>query len=128
VINIEKSTAEILDNYAIAKLKAERIGTEQTKIRLQKYKIGFEEVKHKYPKFDWDFILQMFVDVNSLIWKYEAAIRQGTIDDDPFVVHTRTILVREFNLLRVAIGNLISILVNEVDELNLKKNHVSESK
>lgn len=123
---MEKSIAEILDGVSIAYLKSVRIGTPQTKIKYEKYKIGFDEVKKKYPQYDWDFILQMFIDANSLIWKYEAAIRQGTIDDDPFVVHSRTILVREFNSLRVALGNLVSILVNEIDELNLKKDHLSE--
>jgi len=123
---MEKSTAEILDSLAIAKLKAERIGTPPTKIRLEKYQKGLEEIKHKFPQYDWDFILQMFIDINSLVWKYEAAIRQGAIDDDPFVVYTRTILNREFNTMRVHLGNLVSILVNETDELNLKQNHLSQ--
>jgi hypothetical protein len=123
---MEKSVAELLDTYSISKLKAERIGTPQTKVKLAKYEAGLEEIKNKYPQYDWNFIVQMFIDANSLIWKYEAAIRQGTIDDDPFVVHSRTILVREFNSLRVALGNLVSILVGETDELNVKKDHLSQ--
>jgi hypothetical protein len=123
---MEKSVAEVLDGLSIAQLKVERIGTPQTKAKYEKYKLGFEEVKKKYPQYDWDFIYKMFLDSNALIWKYEAAIRQGTIDDDPFVVHTRTILVREFNSLRVALGNLVSIMIGETEELNLKKNHGSE--
>ena len=122
---MEKSVAELLDTLSISKLKAERIGTPQTKVKLAKYEAGLEEVKAKYPQYDWDFIVQMFVDANSLIWKYEAAIRQGTIDDDPFVVYGRTVLVREFNSLRVALGNLVSIMIGETDELNIKRDHLS---
>jgi hypothetical protein len=123
---MKKSVSEILDSLAIAKLKAKHIGTPQTKIRLEKYEEGLEEIKQRFPNYDWDFILQMFVDVNALIWKYEACLRQGTVDDDPFVVYTRTILVREFNTLRIALGNLVSILVGEIDELNLKVDHISQ--
>ena len=123
---MEKSVAEVLDGYAIATLKVERIGTPQTKAKYEKYKVGYEEIKQKYPKYDWDFILKMFYDANALIWKYEAAIRQGTVDDDPLIVHTRSVLTREFNVLRVALGNLISIFMDEIEELNVKKDHVSQ--
>ena len=123
---MEKSIAEILDGLSIAKLKVDKIGTPQTKTKYEKYRLGFEEVKKKYPQHDWDYILKMFIDANSLIWKYEALIRQGTIDDDPLVVYSRTILVREFNSLRVALGNLVSLFIGETDELNIKKDHLSQ--
>jgi hypothetical protein len=123
---MEKSTAEVLDGLAIAKLKAERIGTEQTKLKYEKYLKGFAEIKLKFPEYDWDFIYKMFIDVNSLCWKYEAAIRQGVVDHDPMFVHKHSELVREFNSMRVALGNLVSLFIGETEELNIKKDHVSQ--
>jgi hypothetical protein len=123
---MEKSIAEVLDGLAIAQLKAERIGTPQTKIKYDKYLRGLEEVKIKFPKYDWDFIYKMFVDANKLIWKYEAAIRQGVVEHDPMFVHKHSELVREFNSMRIALGNLVSLFTDEIEELNIKKDHVSE--
>jgi hypothetical protein len=125
---MEKSIAEVLDGYAIADLKKERIGTTQTVLKYDKYKKGFEEVKSKYPQYDWDFIYKMFHDANKIIWKYEAAIRLGVVEHDPMFVHKHSELVREFNIMRTALGNLISIFLGETDELNIKKDHVSEGK
>lgn len=123
---MEKSTAEILDGFAIAVIKNEKISNEQTERKFKKYKEGFEELKIKFPKYDWDFILKMFIDVNKTIWKYEAAIRQGVVEHDPLFVHKHSELVREFNNQRVALGNLVSLFVGETEELNIKTNHVSE--
>jgi hypothetical protein len=123
---MEKSIAEVLDGLAIAQLKVERIGTAQTKLKYDKYVKGLDEIKIKYPQYDWDFILKMFVDINDLIWKYEAAIRQGVVDHDPLFVHKHSELVREFNSMRVALGNLVSLFLGETEELNIKKNHISE--
>jgi hypothetical protein len=123
---MEKSIAEVLDGYAIAVIKKEKIGTSQTVLKYEKYKKGFEELKTKYPQYDWDFIVKMFLDINKIIWKYEAAIRLGVVDHDPMFVHKHSELVREFNSMRVALGNLISLFLNEIEELNIKKNHISE--
>lgn len=125
---MEKSIAEVLDGYAIAILKKERIGTAQTILKSEKYKKGFEELRTKFPSYDWDFIFQMFYDVNKIIWKYEAAIRLGVVDHDPMFVHKHSELVREFNSLRVALGNLVSLFLGETEELNIKKDHISEGK
>jgi hypothetical protein len=125
---MEKSIAEVLDGYAIAMLKKEKIGNEQTISKCEKYKRGFDELQAKYPQHDWDFILQMFYDVNRIIWKYEAAIRLGVVEHDPMFVHKHSELVREFNSLRVALGNLVSLFLGETEELNIKKDHIAESK
>lgn len=122
---MEKSVAEVLDGYAIAKLKNEKIPSEVTKKIFENYCKELEIIKNKYPQYNWDVIVKSFLDVNSTIWKYEAGIRQGLVDDDPMIVYTRAILVREFNQLRVGLGNIVSILIKQEGMLNLKKEHVS---
>jgi hypothetical protein len=122
---MEKSIAEVLDGFAIATLKRDKIGTQQTILKYKKYENGFNELRTKFPAYDWDFILKMFSDANALIWKYEAAIRQGVVDHDPMFVHKHSELVREFNSMRIALGNLVSLFLGETDELNVKKDHIS---
>ncbi len=124
--NIEKSIAEVLDGFSISELKKDRIGGPQTIAKYEKYKKGFEEIKTKFPQYDWDFIYKMFLDANKLCWKYEAAIRQGVVDHDPLFVHKHSELVREFNSMRIALGNLVSLFLGETEELNIKSQHVSE--
>ncbi len=123
---MEKSSAEVLDGFSISSIKNEKIANEQTKLKYEKYKRGFEELKTKFPQYDWDFILKMFIDVNKTIWKYESAIRLGEDDHDPLFVHKHSELVREFNNQRVALGNLVSLFLGETEELNIKSQHVSE--
>jgi len=122
---MEKSIAEILDGFAIAKLKKEKIGNAQSIAKYEKYSKGFEGIKEKFPQYDWDFIFKMFYDINAIIWKYEAAIRLGVVDHDPMFVHKHSELVREFNSMRVALGNLVSLFIGETEELNIKKEHIS---
>jgi hypothetical protein len=123
---MEKSVAELLDGYSIAKLKAERIGDNGSIIKFEKYKTAMEELRVEYPGQNWDIIIKSFVDVNSTIWKYEALVRKGQLDDDPLAIYSRTILVREFNQLRTDMANMVCVFLSETDELNIKKDHVSE--
>lgn len=122
---MEKNPAEILDGLSIAKLKAERIGTKDTQDTLVVYQRALKELEKKYPAVNWEVIAKHFVDVNSNIWKYEAAIRQGVIDDNPAQIAARAILVREFNQVRVGLGNVVLALLG-VKFINYKKDHVSE--
>lgn len=122
---MEKSIAEILDSYSIAKIKNEKIKSDSTEKILLSYQVAVSEIKKKYPDLNWDIIIKSFIDVNSTIWKYEAGIRQGLVDDDPMIVYTRAILVREFNQLRVGLGNIVSVLLHQEDKLNIKKEHAS---
>lgn len=123
---MEKSIAEIIDGYAIAKIKSERIVSPITRIRLEQFEDAVVKLKERYPALAWDLIIKAFIDVNSAIWKYEAAIRQGIVDDNPLFISSRTILVREFNQLRVGMGNMISIFMHEDEAINLKKDHPSQ--
>lgn len=120
-----KTIAEILDGYSIAHLKAERIGTEDTKLNLEEYKKAIKELESKYPGISWNVVCKAFIDTNATIWKYEAAIRQGVIDNDPAQIAARAILVREFNQIRVGLGNVVLALLKQ-GMLNYKKEHVSE--
>lgn len=122
---MEKNISEVLDGYSIAFIKDEKLNTREAAENLVTYSKGLDEIKSKYPSINWDIIVKSFVDCNKTIWKYEAAVRQGLIDDDLATVGSRAILVREFNQVRVGLGNIVSSLLNE-GMLNLKKEHISE--
>lgn len=122
---MEKSVAEILDQYSIAFIKDEKLNTKEATENLITYSKGLDEIKVKYPSVDWSIIIKSFIDVNRTIWKYEAAVRQGLIDDDLAMVGSRAILVREFNQVRVGLGNIVSSLLQD-GLINYKKEHISE--
>src|SRR3990172_4631305 len=121
---MDKTTAEVLDGYSIAYLKSERIPSEDTMKNYKRYQEAIEEIKTDYKFINWDVVIKSFIEVNSTIWKYEAEIRQGLLDGDLEEIGRRAVLIREFNQLRVGLGNIVSIFLNE-GMLNYKKDHVS---
>lgn len=121
-----KSIAEVLDGYSIALLKHKNIGTPETESCLSWYEEGFKELEINYPLIQWGIVLKTFLDINSSIWLLEADVRKGALDQNIKEVGRRAILIREFNRIRVGLGNSVLAMMGETVGMNIKKDHVSE--
>ncbi len=122
---MERDTGDILDKYSIAKLKVERIGSDENKRELGLFERGFTEVKQKYPQYDWGQIGELLYKINGLMWETEAALRKGQIDNDITEMAEVSIRTRKLNNIRIALKNFINKLVNEGTQ-DIKKDHISE--
>lgn len=125
MIQLERDVGDIIDRWSIAKLKAERIGSEENKKEFEAFNIAIKEVKTCYPILNWERFKGMLVSANSYIWDLESDIRKAMLDNDLMEVGRRAILIRKFNSLRVEIKNVINELTHE-GFIDVKKDHISE--
>ena len=135
---MQRDCGDILDRWAIAKLKAERIGTEDNKKEYNDFSEAMKRIYDRYPTYDWQQISRMMYDINSSIWFLEAAMKSGKellpnphFLDDPTnseilsSIGKNSILIRNINGLRVQLKNMINSLVG-TGYKDVKQNHMSE--
>jgi hypothetical protein len=135
-----RDVGDIIDRWSIAKLKAERIGTDDNKKELEAFEKALTEVCGNFSQFDWMQFKQMMLDINDFIWQLEAGLKSGKeklhnsyylLDEQNSEVLARigltTILIRNFNHLRVNFKNIVNKLTG-TGFMDIKKNHLSEEK
>lgn len=122
---MERDTGGIVDGWAIAKLKAERIGEEECKIKFHGFCLGMGEVENRYPLIDWSAYREKVLAIHSKIWHLESAIRQGKLDNDLLEVGRRAIEIRDLNRERIVVKNEINALVGDGFQ-DMKRDHLSE--
>ena len=133
-----RDAGDIIDRYTIAKLKAERIGTEENKKEYEAFKKEANSLFIKHPDYDWVQISKFMYDVNNFIWILESGLKSGKEElpipeyllaegnkEGLAKVGLISMLVRNFNHLRVSFKNIINKLVHEGWQ-DVKKNHLSE--
>lgn len=138
---MKMNIAEILDRWSICKLKLERIGevarkefTELDSALLEEEKIILE----KYPNFPIKQMKDYLYSVNDAIWQCEAGLKSGKeklvnpsylfdqANNDALIrIGTATLIIRNFNELRVKYKNFIISLLQD-GHADIKKNHCSE--
>jgi hypothetical protein len=122
---MERDAGDIIDRWAIAKLKAERIQADESIKEYRWFCSGIKELKAKYPALDLNAFLQEILNIHSIIWNLESDIRQGKLDDNLMEVGRLAIQIRDWNKKRVALKNKINALTGEGFQ-DIKKNHGSE--
>lgn len=122
---MERDAGDIIDRWAIAKLKAERIGADESKKEYLWFCGGISELEKKYPAINWDSYRQEILDIHSRIWNLESGIRQGKLDNNLAEVGMRAIQIRDWNKKRVALKNEINLKTGEGFQ-DIKKDHGSE--
>lgn len=135
---ISRDLGDVLDRLSIAKLKSERIGSEDSKKEYAEFKKFLDEKQKKYPQYEFHVWLDIFVKVNSAIWLLEAALKSGkTILPNPHWLDDKknsralshigksSIQIREYNGVRVALKNMVNDIVKEGFQ-DQKKDHGSE--
>lgn len=134
----ERDTGDVLDRWSIAKLKSERIGTEDNKKEFESFILALNDIRKKYPYFDWPQICDLMLFINDSIWQLESGLKSGKEElKEPYYILSdknekplskigaTTILIRNFNHIRVQFKNLINKLTNEGFQ-DIKKSHLSE--
>ena len=138
---MKMSLAEILDRWTICKLKVERIG-EKVRPEFEELDVALLQEEKRILKTNPHFPIQQMKDyllaVNDAIWQCEAGLKSGkeklanptylfdTANNDALIkIGTATMIIRNFNELRVKYKNFINSLVGE-GYCDIKKNHCSE--
>jgi len=138
---LKYSIAELLDRWSICKLKVERIGEvarpefEELDSELVKEEM---RILKKYPDFPIQMMKDYLYSVNDAIWVCEAGLKSGkekipnptylfdNVNQDVLAkIGTTTMIIRNFNELRVKYKNFINKLLGE-GYSDIKKNHCSE--
>jgi len=122
---MERDAGDIIDRWAIAKLKAERIGADESKKEYSWFCEGIKELGNKYPHLPWDTYKQDILIIHAKIWDLESAVRQGKLDNDLMEVGRRAIQIRDWNKKRVTLKNAINVTTGEGFQ-DIKKDHGSE--
>lgn len=122
---MERDAGDIIDRWAIAKLKAARIGAMESKNEYSWFCEGIKELENKYPDLDWNAYRREILIIHSNIWDLESGIRQGKLDDDLMTVGRLAIEIRDWNKKRVTLKNIINALTGEGFQ-DIKKDHGSE--
>ncbi len=136
---MERDIGDILDRWSIARLKSERIGNEEN---MKEYDAFCEEMKHvhnRYEDYDWQQISKLMYDINDFIWQLEAGLKSGkeSLANPHYIldksnkealanIGATTILIRNFNHLRVGFKNIVNRLVGTGFQ-DIKMDHLSES-
>ena len=135
---MNRDVGDIIDRWSIAKLKAERIGTDDNKKELVAFEEAVTGICSRFPQYDMEQFKQMMLDINSSIWFLESALKNGKeLLPLPFYLDAEenkeilsqigknTILIRNINHFRVKLKNIINKLTGEgfQDE---KSHHMSE--
>jgi hypothetical protein len=122
---MERDAGDIIDRWAIAKLKAERIAADESKKEYLWFCEGISELETKYPEFDWNLYKQEILKIHSKIWELESGIRQGKLDKNLTEVGRRAIKIRDWNRKRVALKIEINLKTGEGFQ-DIKKDHGSD--
>jgi hypothetical protein len=135
---MQRDVADIIDRWSIAKLKNERIGTEENKREFEAFILALKEVRGKHPDLEWKNICNLMVSINSTIWFLEASLKGNkdilpnshNLDDEMndkilTIIGKNTILIRNVNNLRVQFKNLINKMTNDGFQ-DVKREHLSE--
>lgn len=136
---MQRDVGDVLDRWAISKLKAERIGTEDNKKEYTDFSEAMKRIGDHYPKYDWQQVSRMMYDINDFIWQLEAGLKSGkeALENPNYIldkankdalanIGATTILIRNFNHLRVNFKNIVNRLVGTGYQ-DTKQDHLSEN-
>jgi hypothetical protein len=120
-----RDAGDIIDHLCIAQLKAERIGTPETKKEFREFWEGLFTHILIHPNINWWENIDKLFTVHKKIWDLESAVRLGKLDGDEMEVGRRAIQIRNFNKERVLFKNQLNKMVGEGFQ-EAKKDHASE--
>lgn len=136
---LNRDLGDVLDRYSIASLKKERIGSEESIKEYEAFNKMFEEIKNKYVQYDIEQWYRLMKHINNSIWQLESGLKSGKeeLANPTYLLDKRntysltnigvtTILIRDFNSIRVSFKNIINKIVGEGFQ-DLKSNHLSSN-
>lgn len=133
---MERDSGDLVDRWSIAKLKAERIGSDESKDEAQSFGIEVTSLVTATPELE--AFCELLYSINDYIWQLEAGLKGGKEElvDKNYILSKKndeanakigatTILIRNFNDLRVQVKNIINKKMGEGFQ-DKKSNHLSE--
>lgn len=133
-----RDAGDVVDRWAISKLKAERIKDDENIREYKAFEEGIEFLKQKHLEFEWDIICKLLLDVHSFLWQFESGTKSGKSQlPDPVFVFNKDnkeilseigiigIEIKNYNHLRIGIKNYINKTLSE-GFMEIKKDHLSE--
>lgn len=136
---MERDIGDVLDRWAIARLKAERIGNDENHKEYDAFCVEMKAIGERFPEYDWQQISKQMYDINEFIWQLESGLKSGkeSLQNPQYLldksnkdalanIGTTTILIRNFNHLRVGFKNIVNRLVGTGFQ-DIKMNHLSEN-
>lgn len=135
---MERDLADILDRWSIAKLKSERIGTDENKREFEAFEAEYVKLLQKYASIPIVDFAKILFDVNKFIWSFEAGLKSEkeslpnptyiyALENEPVLAKMGIIAteIKYYNHIRVAIKNLINKMAGEGFR-DIKLHHLSE--
>jgi molecular chaperone DnaK (HSP70) len=135
---MQRDIGDILDRASIASLKAERIKAPESIEEWEAFKKEIADLDDKMKQHDVMQWLAHLKSINSAIWKLESQLKSGKEVlpnglwlDDPAnqealsKIGRTTILIREFNGIRVGFKNIINQITKSGYQ-DIKQDHLSE--
>lgn len=133
-----RDPADVLDRWAISKLKSERIDTEETHKEYLAFCEGLIYLKEKYPNIQLDMYCDLLLHIHDFLWQFEAGSKSGKEQlpvphyiYDPKNKEVLAILglinseIKNYNGLRIKVKNIINKITGEGFQ-EIKRNHLSE--
>ena len=130
---MKRDIGDLMDRWSIAKLKAERIGTDENKREYDAFHLELEA------RDGINELANMLLFINGRIWKHEAGLKGSKNDmPNPHYIYDEknkeTLIkmgiicdiIRDFNHIRVSLKNYINKINGEGFQ-DTKKDHLSEN-
>lgn len=120
--------SELCDRLTIARLKQQRLNTEQADqqdllAQIEYYLKGIEVSDFKLGD-----LIQQLEKLNGKIWDAEHNIRRGLDDDVPMEeIGRRALVIRDINMKRIAVKNQIAVHCNQGEFTDVKMNYARDS-
>lgn len=130
--------SELLDRWAIVKLKYMRISPEKFSKEFCALNEEIEQLKLQFPQFSWESWKKYLLNIHQFIWRLEAGTKscKETLPKPNYLLDKKNdevlkkagiinFLIKDFNNLRVEFKNIVTELCKE-GFIDIKKNHLSE--
>ena len=133
---MQRDCGDLIDRWSIAKLKSERIGSEDSINEFNAFNKELSTLKSKN-HIAWQLFTDEMLIINSTIWMLESSMKSGKeilpnstfLDDEKNIevlagIGKNAILIRNVNSFRVGLKNIINIIVGE-GFIDAKQDHMS---
>ena len=135
---LERDIPDIIDRWAIAYLKKERIAREEDIKEFEMFDEEVKNIKKKFPNIPWDLICKMMLHIHDFIWQFEAGTKSAKEElvDKSYILSEKNkevlwkaglinFEIKNYNSLRYDLKNIIAKLTNS-GFIEIKKDHCSE--
>ena len=133
-----RDTGDVIDRWAIAKLKSERIGNEESHKEYLAFCEALNYIKEKYPNVEIEMFCSLLLRIHNFLWQFEAGSKSGKerLPNPHYIYDPENkevcatlgminIEIKNYNGLRILVKNLINKIVGEGFQ-ETKVNHLSE--